>query len=615
MANITEEDSEYALRILRWLSFSIQPPSLDELAEIVAIDVDEEPTFKPEEVLIDSQEVLNICSSLVTITTGKYDEKPKVIMAHYSVKEYLVSERSRQGRAARFSMYGVDCNNVLAGGCLGYLLQFQNFNIQRSEVVENFKLATTAARDWMKYCQKAEEESESWSHLAFTLFSGISPTYLIWIQLYDEFEYDRMSGLDGNPDPIYYAAELGIRKLIIHLLERKADVNTLGGFWGSPLCAASSRGHKEIVELLLDSGAEIDLQEDKISKTTLGAAIFARNKEVVELLLIRGAKINLLDGQDNTILYEASFYSNKEIVQLLLDRGAKIDLQGGKYNTSLQVASFHGNKEIVDLLLDRGAEIDQQGGQFNTALQAASRNGDTEVIELLLIRGAEINLQGGEYDTALKVASCCGNKEAVELLLDRGAEINLQGGWYDTALQQASASDGNVELVRLLLDRGARTDLYGGENGSPLYIASQTGGKKIAGLLLAYGTDVNSPGGKFQTALHIASSKGYEQIVELLIAHGADINSEADIEVDKFVEKKVTPLEIAYRGGSKAVVQLLRDRGAVSGSNRWNHLELYESEPEEPGEFAFQREFDFYRDTIGDREWMSILETNVAYTV
>jgi hypothetical protein len=81
-------------------------------------------------------ESLSICSSFVTITTAttsteerfptsSKDPSKFVVLAHYSVKEYLTSERSLQSRAARYSIQDIACNEFIVKSCIGYLLQFQ----------------------------------------------------------------------------------------------------------------------------------------------------------------------------------------------------------------------------------------------------------------------------------------------------------------------------------------------------------------------------------------------------------------------------------------------------------------------------------------------------------
>lgn len=127
---IREEYSEYAVRILQWLTFSARPLSVEETAEVVAIDVARDPAFDRDEVLEDPLEALDICSSLVTITTSEADGRSGsaqqiVALAHYSVQEYLVSDRIRQGSAKQYSMQEAKCQSAITRGSLKYLMQLQ----------------------------------------------------------------------------------------------------------------------------------------------------------------------------------------------------------------------------------------------------------------------------------------------------------------------------------------------------------------------------------------------------------------------------------------------------------------------------------------------------------
>jgi hypothetical protein len=149
---IDDENSEYTVRILRWLAFSSRPLLLEEIAEVIAINSGRDPAFDSQEVLEDPSDVSRICSSLVTIATteepasehfsssssrlSKSTQKV-VALAHYSVKEYLLSERCRQSRAARYSIQHTPCNEFIAKSCLGYLLQFQVSDSLSHESLQN----------------------------------------------------------------------------------------------------------------------------------------------------------------------------------------------------------------------------------------------------------------------------------------------------------------------------------------------------------------------------------------------------------------------------------------------------------------------------------------------
>ena len=78
------------MRILQWLTFSARPLSVKEVAEVVAINAARDPAFDRDEVLEDPLEALNICSSLVTITTNEADGRSRpsqqiIALAHYLV--------------------------------------------------------------------------------------------------------------------------------------------------------------------------------------------------------------------------------------------------------------------------------------------------------------------------------------------------------------------------------------------------------------------------------------------------------------------------------------------------------------------------------------------------
>jgi hypothetical protein len=109
---------------------------VEELAKVVAINVERETAFDQDEVLEDPMDVLDICLSLVLVvmieepSLSELNRRLSTIsqtatLAHYSVQEYLVSARICQGRAARYSMQPAACHGYIAKGSIGYLLQFE----------------------------------------------------------------------------------------------------------------------------------------------------------------------------------------------------------------------------------------------------------------------------------------------------------------------------------------------------------------------------------------------------------------------------------------------------------------------------------------------------------
>jgi hypothetical protein len=270
---------------------------------VIAIDPERDPPFDSDEILEDTSDLLSICSSLVSIATttkptssstnSHSGSSQKVVaLAHYSVKEYLILERSRKGPAARFSMQAAICNEFLAKSCLGYLLQFGESNPISNKNVGDFKLSRYSARFWITHAQSVSLKAISLNRLIIKLFSTETDAYLSWIRLYDP---DRHSDepylerkLETIPTPLYYASLSGLSTIVELLLGKGADVNVQGGRYGNALQAASYKGHSAIVELLLGKGADVNAHGGYYGNA-LQAASERGLSTIVELLVGKGA--------------------------------------------------------------------------------------------------------------------------------------------------------------------------------------------------------------------------------------------------------------------------------------------------------------------------------------
>jgi hypothetical protein len=82
------------------------------------------------------------------------------------------------------------------------------------------------------------------------------------------------------------------------LLDRGADVNAQGGYYGNALQAAAQRsGNEATVRLLLDRGADVNAQGGCYGNALQAAAERSGNEATVRLLLDRGADVNAQGGE------------------------------------------------------------------------------------------------------------------------------------------------------------------------------------------------------------------------------------------------------------------------------------------------------------------------------
>ncbi|KAJ6573120.1 ankyrin repeat-containing domain protein [Mycena vulgaris] len=221
------------------------------------------------------------------------------------------------------------------------------------------------------------------------------------------------------------AWDIPTRKLYRLLLDNGADVNALGGEYGTALQTASYTGNGWFTR----EDARLNMSfEGGSYGTALQATAFTGSEEMVRLLLEKGADVNAQAGEYGTALQAACAGRKLETVKLLLKREADVNAQGGYYGTALQAAACWGRETIVQLILEKGADSNGKGGRYGTALQAACvgpvlGNPHPEIVKLLLDNGADVNALGGEHGTALQAASHMGMVDIVQLLLERGADV------------------------------------------------------------------------------------------------------------------------------------------------------------------------------------------------
>ena len=229
--------------------------------------------FDRDEVLEDPLDALDICSSLVTVTVDndsdysdsdyngsvyndsvnndsddsynvdpfyefEYPSRQVVTLAHYSVKEYLISPRIWTGNAAKYGMRDNVCHDVIARSCLGYLLQFQQPQLDR-DCLSKFRLARYSAEFWTSHVQRTGERTEEIDQIAIRLCSKESSAYVNWIRLSDPEQSwrspDFARDLEDVQEPLYYAVLLDLRGVVKMLLDKGADVNAQGGEYGNAL--------------------------------------------------------------------------------------------------------------------------------------------------------------------------------------------------------------------------------------------------------------------------------------------------------------------------------------------------------------------------------------------
>lgn len=127
---------------------------------------------------------------------------------------------------------------------------------------------------------------------------------------------------DDGEMPLHIAAENGFTAIVQLLLDYGADVNVQSSIKMTPLHKAARNGHLETAKFLLELGAAVNQQDSEGMAPLHFAAIFGR-LEMIQLLLQYGADINKQDRFGDTPLHSTIFWGGcAETVQFLLEHGA-----------------------------------------------------------------------------------------------------------------------------------------------------------------------------------------------------------------------------------------------------------------------------------------------------
>jgi ankyrin repeat protein len=304
------------------------------------------------------------------------------------------------------------------------------------------------------------------------------------------------------------ACRKGFVEIVSFLLEMGMDPNA-PGFYGKdsahtglerPLHWAASFGQINVVQLLLDRGA--DVEGGLSGLTPLQSAARAGQRSVFELLLARGARPNLF--------VDAAVGSMEEVTARLDAEAGLVNAQDEYGTPPLHIAAEQWRDDVVRLLLERGADAGLTDRHEDTALhKLAIRSFDPVLWWGEVANGPDARC----FDPARQIATA-------ELLVQHRADARARNWRKLTPLHRAVRAN-RLEYVRFLLEHGADVNAADVAGDTPLRRAVTDPDRlTVAEALIAHGADVNAQDKKGRSVLQLARGSAMR---ELLIRHGAQI--------------------------------------------------------------------------------------------
>jgi uncharacterized protein len=365
-----------------------------------------------------------------------------------------------------------------------------------------------------------------------------------------------------NPFAIVKAAKDNNTSLVRKILAMHVDVNVNirdnKDYGDTPLIYAIKYGNVELVKMLLDKGADVNMK----NIFNVNALMWADNKENNEI-------IKLI--KDHQTAVNESLFKSVSVDELAARRKIYGD------NMDWFTAVEHDNDDRMMALISQGQDVDERHDDTDTfggtALHKAAERGHCSTVKMLLDAGADINSLDMYEKTPLFWAVLANQPATVVLLLHRGADMNIRDMYGQTAEEIAGRYSTLSKIRDLLKQHSAKMDesIFKPINWNEMDARRKEYGKNMDWFtavqhhnvervreLISQGQDVNEVyNGDFsgwETALHRAAAQGFYDMSEALLDAGADINAR---DMDE-----QTPLIVAVETNHPVTVRLLLDRGA-----------------------------------------------------
>ena len=416
----------------------------------------------------------------------------------------------------------------------------------------------------------------------------------------------RNYSLQLSPEGLVEAARDDFAGGVQALLYGGVDIDSPGYDGQTALEAAAKQGHIEMVQFLLDNGADpnaTDIPEfHEIPETvvellvqagceqasryrTIGAAgctpealvagVRAGSSSLVLQCLASGLPVDATVDGGATALMIAAFEGQDEIVEILLQRGADVNAQDWQGYSPLMGASLHGHEGIVRLLMSVGAEVDNKNDRGYTALMWAASGGHYKVVQDLLAGGAGVLKMNDDGKTPYTIAVSQWQLEVARLLIDAGYDPSVETYkdeladlYYEFTPGQFARAirDGDMAATALFIRAGMDTDsmvlpeYYSRDKAPMVMIAANSENFEALTMLVEAGANINVVDESGENCLHRATRNENLELIRLLLELGADPNVPTIDEYDP--ELSLTPIMQAAKWDNFEIVELLLEYGA-----------------------------------------------------
>uniref|UniRef100_A0A674AQG9 Ankyrin repeat and FYVE domain containing 1 n=1 Tax=Salmo trutta TaxID=8032 RepID=A0A674AQG9_SALTR len=394
----------------------------------------------------------------------------------------------------------------------------------------------------------------------------------------------------GHP-PLWLALENGLEDIASTLVRHGCDATS----WSSgPSGCQQTLLHRAVDEnnevtacFLIRSGCDVNSprrpgpdgeggEEARDGQSPLHLAGSWGLEEVVQCLLEFGANVNTQDAEGRASIHVAISNQHSVIIQLLISHpDIRLNLRDRQGMTPFACAMTHKNNKAAEAILKRepGAaeQVDNKGRNF---LHVAVQNSDIESVLFLISVQANVNsrVQDAAKQTPLHLAVHAGSEMIVRNLLLAGAKVNELTKHRQTALHLAAQQD-LATICSVLLENGVDFTAVDENGNNALHLAVMQGRlNNVRALLTESNIDAEAFNLRGQSPMHVLGQYGKENaaaIFELFL------ECMPEYPLDKVDNEGNTVLLLAYMKGNANLCRAIVRSGARMGLNNNQGINIF----------------------------------------
>lgn len=261
---LVKDQHDLAKQTLSWITCAMRPLTTSELQHALAVE-EGRADFR-EDNISDVEDIVSVCAGLVTVD----EESGTIRLVHYTTQEYF--ERTQ-------TQWFPDAESDITNICVTYL-SFSVFGTGFCETDAEFEerldfnpLYDYAAHNWGKHACKVQKCNQGVIEFLQNAKKMEASSQVLLVDSKTLRYANYSQGAPRDVTGLHLAAYFGIHTAVSRLLQLLQDADLDDSYVRTPLSWAAENGHKDVMQLLLEKGANIETKDKEGWMPLLYAAV------------------------------------------------------------------------------------------------------------------------------------------------------------------------------------------------------------------------------------------------------------------------------------------------------------------------------------------------------